>query len=111
MRVELDRVPLRATGMTPAEILFSESQERMWLSSSRDDVAEFMAICRKWDVLATVVGEVTDDDRLVVTWRGETIVDVAAHRGARGAGLRAAVRASGVAGRVQGTGSSSCRDR
>ena len=35
-----------------------------------------MAICRKWDVLATVVGEVTAGDRLVITWRGETIVDV-----------------------------------
>jgi len=40
------------------------------------DVEEFLAICRKWDVLATVVGEVTTGDRLVITWRGETIVDV-----------------------------------
>ena len=35
-----------------------------------------MAICRKWDVLATVVGEVTDDGRLTIDWHGETIVDV-----------------------------------
>ena len=41
-----------------------------------DDVDAFMAICRKWDVLATVVGEVTDGDRLIIDWHGETIVDV-----------------------------------
>jgi phosphoribosylformylglycinamidine synthase len=35
-----------------------------------------MAICRKWDVQASVIGEVTTGDRLVITWRGETIVDV-----------------------------------
>ncbi|MGI3779732.1 MAG: AIR synthase-related protein, partial [Janthinobacterium lividum] len=40
------------------------------------DVEAFMAICRKWDVLATVVGEVTEDDRLVIDWHGETVVDV-----------------------------------
>jgi phosphoribosylformylglycinamidine synthase II len=39
-------------------------------------VEEFLAVCRKWDVLATVIGEVTDGDRLVVDWHGERIVDV-----------------------------------
>ena len=36
----------------------------------------FMAVCRKWDVLATEIGEVTDGDRLLITWHGETVVDV-----------------------------------
>ena len=76
MRVELDAVPLRASGMTPAEILSSESQERMCAVVQPRDVEAFLAVCRKWDVLATVIGEVTDGDRLVITWHGETVVDV-----------------------------------
>ncbi|WP_206518037.1 phosphoribosylformylglycinamidine synthase subunit PurL [Rhodococcus sp. X156] len=76
MRVELDAVPLRATGMTPAEVLSSESQERMCAVVAPENVDAFMAICRKWDVLATVIGEVTDGDNLEITWHGETVVDV-----------------------------------
>jgi phosphoribosylformylglycinamidine synthase II len=76
MRVELDAVPLRAPDMTPAEILSSESQERMCAVVRPSDVDAFMAVCAKWDVTATVIGEVTDGDRLVITWHGETVVDV-----------------------------------
>ena len=76
MKVELDTVPLRATNMTPAEILSSESQERMCAVVTPEHVDAFMAVCRKWDVLATVIGEVTDGDRLEITWHGETVVDV-----------------------------------
>jgi phosphoribosylformylglycinamidine synthase II len=76
MRVDLDAVPLRAPGMTPAEILCSESQERMCAVVRPCDVAAFMARCATWDVTATVIGEVTDGDRLVITWHGETVVDV-----------------------------------
>ncbi|GAA4431249.1 phosphoribosylformylglycinamidine synthase subunit PurL [Actinokineospora soli] len=76
MRVELDKVPLRATGMTPAEVLSSESQERMCAVVEPSNVDAFMAVCAKWDVIATVIGEVTEGDRLVITWHGETVVDV-----------------------------------
>jgi phosphoribosylformylglycinamidine synthase II len=76
MHVVLDRVPLRAKGMTPAEILSSESQERMCAVVQPSDVDAFMAVCAKWDVTATEIGEVTDGDRLVITWHGETVVDV-----------------------------------
>ncbi len=76
MHVDLDVVPLRASGMTPAEILSSESQERMCAVVRPQDVEAFMAVCRRWDVLATVIGEVTDGDRLVIDWHGETVVDV-----------------------------------
>jgi phosphoribosylformylglycinamidine synthase subunit PurL len=76
MRVELDQVPLRASGMTPAEILSSESQERMCAVVAPENVEAFLAVCRKWDTLATVIGEVTDGDRLVITWHGDTVVDV-----------------------------------
>ncbi|PJE19832.1 MAG: phosphoribosylformylglycinamidine synthase II, partial [Mycobacterium sp.] len=76
MAIDLDTVPLRAKEMTPAEILCSESQERMCAVVAPENVEAFMAVCRKWEVLATVIGEVTDGDRLRITWRGETVVDV-----------------------------------
>ncbi|SDU98943.1 phosphoribosylformylglycinamidine synthase subunit II [Microlunatus sagamiharensis] len=76
MHVELDRVPLRDPSLSPEEILMSESQERMMAVVEPADVDRFMEICRKWDVLATVVGEVTEDDRLIIDWHGETVVDV-----------------------------------
>jgi phosphoribosylformylglycinamidine synthase II len=76
MQIDLDAVPLRAEGMTPAEILCSESQERMCAVVRPPDVDAFMAVCAKWEVTATVIGEVTDGDRLVITWHGETVADV-----------------------------------
>jgi phosphoribosylformylglycinamidine synthase len=62
--------------MTPAEILSSESQERMCAVVRPSDVEAFLRVCAKWDVTATEIGEVTDGDRLVITWHGETVVDV-----------------------------------
>ncbi|MGY1801812.1 phosphoribosylformylglycinamidine synthase subunit PurL [Blastococcus sp. SYSU D00922] len=76
MHVDLDTVPLRDSTLTPAEILMSESQERMCAIVEPAKVEQFLAVCRKWDVLATVIGEVTDGDRLTVDWHGERIVDV-----------------------------------
>ena len=76
MTIELDKVPLRAANMNPAEVLSSESQERMCAVVSPENVEPFMAVCRKWDVLATVIGEVAEGDRLTITWHGETVVDV-----------------------------------
>ncbi|PWW50902.1 phosphoribosylformylglycinamidine synthase subunit PurL [Actinokineospora spheciospongiae] len=76
MVVRLEKVPLRATGMTPAEVLSSESQERMCAVVKPSDVDAFMRVCAKWDVIATEIGEVTDGDNLVITWHGETVVDV-----------------------------------
>jgi len=76
MQVWLDRVPLRDTTLAPEEILMSESQERMMAVVSPDKLEEFMAITRRWDVEATVVGEVTTTGQLVVDWHGETVVDV-----------------------------------
>jgi len=76
MTIELDRVPLRATNMSPAEVLSSESQERMCAVVAPENVEQFMAVCRKWDVLAAVIGEVADGDRLKITWHGDVVVDV-----------------------------------
>ena len=76
MRIELEKVPMRATGMTPAEVLSSESQERMCAVVAPENVDAFMEVCAKWDVLATVIGEVTDGEHLEMTWHGATVVDV-----------------------------------
>ena len=76
MHVWLDRVPLRDPSLSPEEILMSESQERMCAIVPPENVEQFMAICRKWDVIATDIGVVTDTGRLVIEWHGETIVDV-----------------------------------
>ncbi|MFL6100467.1 MAG: phosphoribosylformylglycinamidine synthase subunit PurL [Actinomycetales bacterium] len=76
MHVWLDRVPLRDSSLRPEEILMSESQERMMAVVRPEHLDEFMAVCRRWDVLATTVGVVTETGRLVVEWYGEVVVDV-----------------------------------
>ncbi len=76
MRIELDTVPLRDASLSPEEILMSESQERMCAVVEPRHVDRFLEICEKWDVIATVIGEVTDGDRLEIYWHGEKIIDV-----------------------------------
>ena len=76
MKVELDRVPLRDATLSPEEILMSESQERMCAIVEPSKIVRFLEICKKWDVTATVIGEVTDGNHLEITWHGELIVDV-----------------------------------
>jgi phosphoribosylformylglycinamidine synthase subunit PurL len=76
MFVDMDAIPLRDPNLTPAEILMSESQERMMAVVRPEHVDAFMAICRKWDVEATVIGEVTGDGTLTMTWRGSVVVQI-----------------------------------
>ena len=76
MRVELDLVPLRDASLQPHEILMSESQERMMAVVEPGRLDDFLAITDRWDVEATVIGEVTEGDNLVITWHGDVIVDV-----------------------------------
>ena len=76
MRVDLDNVPLREGSMTPVEIVMSESQERMLAIVRPEDAAEALAVCERWGVLATVIGEVIDGDRLIVIWHGDVVADV-----------------------------------
>jgi phosphoribosylformylglycinamidine synthase II len=76
MRVTLDDVPLRDSSLNPAEILMSESQERMMAVVRPDNMDAFLRVCAKWDVEATVIGEVTDDETLTMTWRGNTVVKI-----------------------------------
>ncbi|WP_408898002.1 phosphoribosylformylglycinamidine synthase subunit PurL [Nocardioides sp. R1-1] len=76
MKVALDKVPLRDSTLSPEEILMSESQERMMAIVEPGDIDAFLAITTKWDVEASVIGEVTETGRLVIDWHGETVVDV-----------------------------------
>jgi phosphoribosylformylglycinamidine synthase len=76
MQVDLDAVLLRDPTLTAEEILMSESQERMMAVVRPDRLEGFLAVTERWDVETSVLGEVTDTGRLVITWRGETIVDV-----------------------------------
>lgn len=75
MEVDLDQVHLRADNMTAAEILSSESQERMCAVVAPEDMDEFMAICEKWDVIASDIGVVTENPNLVIKHQGEIVVD------------------------------------
>ena len=85
MDVDLDLVPLRDPTLAPEEILMSESQERMMAVVTPDHLDAFLGVCAKWDVTATVIGTVTDGDRLQIRWHGELIVSIpprtAAHEG------------------------------
>ncbi|NLZ57709.1 MAG: phosphoribosylformylglycinamidine synthase subunit PurL, partial [Corynebacterium sp.] len=79
MRVNLDAVPLRAEKMTAAEILASESQERMCAVVTPANVDKFKEICAKWDVTCAEIGEVTDEkDRYLVVHKGEVVLDAPA---------------------------------
>ena len=97
MHIVLDNVPLRAEGMTPAEILSSESQERMCAVVTPDKVDAFLAVCAKWEVQADVIGEVTDGRPADHRVPGRDRAGRAAPLGrARRAGLPAAGRPAGV---------------
>src|SRR3954451_19412413 len=76
MQVSLDEVLLRDPSLTAEEILMSESQERMMAIVEPGKLEGFMAVTKKWDVETSVLGEVTETGRLIITWHGETIVDV-----------------------------------
>ncbi|WP_435201981.1 phosphoribosylformylglycinamidine synthase subunit PurL [Janibacter sp. GS2] len=76
MQIELDKVPLRDSTLRAEEILMSESQERMMAVVAPDKLDAFLEVTGRWDVEAAVLGEVTEGDRLTITWHGETIVDV-----------------------------------
>jgi phosphoribosylformylglycinamidine synthase len=78
MDVEVTLVPQRETGMTPYEIMLSESQERMLLVVDKGREAEVEAVFAKWDLHAAHIGHVTDDGRVRVRDRGVVVADVPA---------------------------------
>ncbi len=76
IEIDLDLVPQREEGMTPYEIMLSESQERMLLVAKKENVNEVMEIFSKWDLDAVIIGQVTDDKRLKVRAGGKIAVDI-----------------------------------
>jgi len=76
MDVRLDAVPVRDASLGPAGLLASESQERMMAVVEPRHLDRFLAVCAKWGVQATAIGEVTGTGRLRMTWHGELIVDM-----------------------------------
>ena len=78
MEVELSRVPQREPGMTPYEIMLSESQERMLLVAARGREAEIRRVFAKWELDAVEIGTVTDDGMLRARMHGEVVVPVKA---------------------------------
>jgi phosphoribosylformylglycinamidine synthase subunit PurL len=79
IEIELDRVPQRETGMTPYEIMLSESQERMLLVAERGREQEVFEIFSKWGLDAVKIGKVTEDGRLRVLEHGRAVADIPAH--------------------------------
>ena len=71
--VQLDRVPLREDGMVPAEIMISESQERMVAVVAPEELAAVEAICGKWELPSAALGEVTDSGLLRCFFDGEEV--------------------------------------
>lgn len=76
MHVDLEKVLLRDPSLTAGEILMSESQERMMAIVTAHDRERFFEIMNKWDVEASVIGELTGDGRLTIDHFGQRIVDV-----------------------------------
>jgi len=76
IRLDMDKVPQRETGMTAYEMMLSESQERMLMVLQPGKEAFAEAIFRKWELDFAVIGEVTDTGRMVLVHKGETVADI-----------------------------------
>ncbi|HEX6547206.1 MAG TPA: phosphoribosylformylglycinamidine synthase subunit PurL [Candidatus Dormibacteraeota bacterium] len=87
-RLDLARVPRRESGMTPYEVMLSESQERMLVVVKRGREAEVEAVFDAWDLEAAIVGEVTDDDHLTVVEGDEEVARLPVELLTGGAPLR-----------------------
>ncbi|MBT5074858.1 MAG: phosphoribosylformylglycinamidine synthase subunit PurL [Kordiimonadaceae bacterium] len=74
--LNLDMVPQREEGMTPYEMMLSESQERMLVVLKPDRVKEAEALFHKWDLDFAVIGEITADGNLTLTWQGNVVADI-----------------------------------
>src|ERR671917_445171 len=76
IRLVMDQVPCREEGMTPYEMMLSESQERMLMVLKPGREAEAEAIFRKWELDFAVIGRVTDTGHMVLRWNGEVAADI-----------------------------------
>jgi len=79
IEIDLAKVPQRETGMTPYEIMLSESQERMLLVAENGREHEVLAVFKKWGLDAMVVGQVTNGGLMRVKDHGKTVAEIPAH--------------------------------
>lgn len=86
MEIELSKVPVRETKMTPYEIMLSESQERMLVVAKKGKVKEIQRIFKKWGLHSAIIGKVTDDGLLRVKNNGRVVAEVPAVSLALGGG-------------------------
>jgi phosphoribosylformylglycinamidine synthase II len=80
VEIDLSKVPTREPGMTPYEVLLSESQERMLVVAKADRVREVQSITAKWELDATPIGRVTDDGMYRCTWGNQVVVEIPGRR-------------------------------
>ena len=100
IRLDMNQVPCRETGMTPYEMMLSESQERMLMVLKPGREAEAEAIFKKWELDFAVIGEVTDTGHMVLELqRRDGVRHPARPAGRRGAAVRAALCDSQAAAR------------
>jgi phosphoribosylformylglycinamidine synthase len=78
LEIDLSKVPVREEGMTPYEILLSESQERMLLVARADRLETALAVFRKWELEAVEIGRVTGSGRVVLFFEGRIVADLPA---------------------------------
>ena len=78
VEIDLSKVPVREEGMTPYEIMLSESQERMLLVARRDRLDEVLGIFHKWELDAVEIGKVTNSGRVVLFFGGKIVADLPA---------------------------------
>src|ERR1019366_1284238 len=76
IEIELDRVPQRETGMTPYEIMLSESQERMLLVARKGREEEVFRVFQKWGLDAVEIGRVTSDGKMRVREHGKVVAEI-----------------------------------
>lgn len=92
MRINLDKVPARETGMSAYELMLSESQERMLVVAEKGHEDDVRKIFAKWDLHAEIIGEVIDGDRLLVEKGGGIVADIPARALVLGGGAPVYVR-------------------
>lgn len=76
VEVNLDLVPTKYSGLNGTELAISESQERMAVIVSKENTEEFLKYVEEENLLGTVVGQVTDKNRLTLSWKNKNIVDI-----------------------------------
>ncbi len=76
LKIDLDKVSLKYPGLKDWEVALAESQERMAVVIDKKDLDKFMKLVEEEDLEGSVIAEVTDNKRLVMTWRGKTVANI-----------------------------------